>query len=415
VGDFNLGWTPPCHACAATASGDLRARRQARRPIQIRNHQPDGRLLPLKSDPLALRPSFAEQCLSRRRLGHGPAARPAEGNPNSLNAPISIYEVHLGSWRRRPHEGGRWLSYREFRAAYARDMGFTHVEFLHQRASVRRLLGYQPTGLFAPTSRFSTPADFAALVDACHAAGLAVILDWVPGHFPDDPHGLGRFDGTALYEHEDPKQGRHLDWNTLVYNFGRTEVANFLQANSLFWLDRYRVDGLRVDAVASMLYLDYSRPEGGPQPARRARTSGRSALRPSTASVLTLSVPPRRRRIGRMARSARPVDWGGTGFGLMEHGLDARCAGIRRQGSNSSQYHYGRILLACIMRSRRISSCRFRTTRWCTERSLLNRMPGTSARCLYAPIAASCSVTPGEALVMGGELRWENEWRHDRS
>jgi 1,4-alpha-glucan branching enzyme len=122
--------------------------------------------------------------------------------------------------------------------------------------------GYQPTGLYAPTSRFGSPADFAALVDACHRAGLAVILDWVPGHFPDDPHGLAGFDGTALYEHADPRQGRHLDWDTLIYNFGRREVANFLISNALFWLDCYGIDGLRVDAVASMLYLDYSRPPG---------------------------------------------------------------------------------------------------------------------------------------------------------
>ena len=126
--------------------------------------------------------------------------------------------------------------------------------------------GYQPTGLFAPTSRFGSPTNFAALVDACHEHGLGVILDWVPGHFPDDPHGLGRFDGTGLYEHSNPQQGRHLDWGTLIYNYGRTEVTNFLVSNALFWLERYAIDGLRVDAVASMLYPDYSRPAGGWMP-----------------------------------------------------------------------------------------------------------------------------------------------------
>ena len=178
---------------------------------------------------------------------------------------MSIYEVHLGSWRRK--DNNEWLTYRELAEqlpAYARDLGFTHVEFLPvSEHPFDGSWGYQPTGLFAPTSRFGSPADFCALVDACHAQGLGVILDWVPGHFPDDPHGLGHFDGTALYEHANPMQGRHLDWGTLIYNYGRTEIANFLVSNALFWLERYAIDGLRVDAVASMLYLDYSRPYGG--------------------------------------------------------------------------------------------------------------------------------------------------------
>src|SRR5690606_30774285 len=138
--------------------------------------------------------------------------------------------------------------------------------------------GYQPTGLYAPTSRFGSPEDFALLVDACHRAGLSVILDWVPGHFPDDPHGLASFDGTGLYEHADPRQGKHLDWDTLIYNYGRTEVVNFLTSNALFWLDRYGVDGLRVDAVASMLYLDYSRPAGGWVPNRHGGRENLEAI-----------------------------------------------------------------------------------------------------------------------------------------
>ena len=172
--------------------------------------------------------------------------------------------MHLGSWRRK--NGNEWLSYRELAEqlpAYAKDMGFTHLEFLPvSEHPFDGSWGYQPTGLYAPTSRFGTPEDFSALVDACHREGIGVLLDWVPGHFPDDPHGLGYFDGTALYEHANPLQGRHLDWGTLIYNYGRTEVVNFLVSNALFWLDRYGVDGLRVDAVASMLYLDYSRPAG---------------------------------------------------------------------------------------------------------------------------------------------------------
>src|SRR5215212_926260 len=191
--------------------------------------------------------------------------RPASERVNALNSPVSIYEVHLGSWRRKG--SNEWLTYRELAEQlprYVRDLGFTHIEFLPvNEHPFDGSWGYQPTGLYAPTSRFGSPEDFAALVDACHREGLGVMLDWVPGHFPDDPHGLANFDGTALYEHANPLQGRHLDWGTLIYNYGRTEVVNFLVSNALFWFDRYGVDGLRVDAVASMLYLDYSRPYGG--------------------------------------------------------------------------------------------------------------------------------------------------------
>ncbi len=186
---------------------------------------------------------------------------------NGLGSPISIYEVHFGSWMRVPEEGSRWLTYREMAprlAEYCQRMGFTHVEFLPlMEHPFYGSWGYQTTGYFAPTSRYGTPEDLMYLIDHLHQHGIGVILDWVPSHFPTDEHGLGYFDGTHLYEHADPRKGFHPDWNSYIFNYGRNEVRSFLTSSALHWLGTYHADGLRVDAVASMLYLDYSREKSG--------------------------------------------------------------------------------------------------------------------------------------------------------
>jgi 1,4-alpha-glucan branching enzyme len=230
---------------------------------------PDGAPLPLKADPFGfaaeLRPATASIVWNvppRARARNGAAAA---GAP-LRERPIAVYEVHLGSWKRRPEEANRFLTYRELAAElvpYVKEMGFTHLEVLPvSEHPFDGSWGYQPIGLFAPTSRFGTPDDFRFFVDAVHKAGLGLFIDWVAGHFPNDEHGLARFDGTHLYEHADPRQGWHPDWNTYIFNFGRREVLNYLISNALYWLGEYGIDGLRVDAVASMLYLDYSRAAG---------------------------------------------------------------------------------------------------------------------------------------------------------
>lgn len=432
VGDFNL-WDGRRHAMRVRGNGFWEifvpgAHAGAKYKYEIIGS--DGRMLPLKSDPMAfaaeLRPQTASIVVDQTAVSR---PQPAPVGINALHAPMSIYEVHLGSWRRRAHDGGRWLSYHELAEelpGYVRDMGFTHVEFLPvTEHPFDGSWGYQPTGLFAPTSRFGSPDDFAHLVDACHKAGIGVLLDWVPGHFPDDPHGLARFDGTALYEHDNPKQGRHLDWNTLIYNFGRTEVANFLLASGLFWLDRYRIDGLRVDAVASMLYLDYSRPEGGWIPNKhggRENLEAISFLRRFNSELF--SRYPEATTAAEESTAwpmvSRPVDWGGLGFGYKWNmGWMHDTLNYISKDPIHRKHHHGQILFGLHY----VFSENFILPLSHDEvvhgkRSILGRMPGDAWQ-RFANLRAYYGFMfghPGKKLIfMGSEFGQENEWRHDHS
>ncbi len=272
VGDFNLwdGRRHPMRLRGATGVWeifvpDLKEGNSYK--YEIRLH--DGVVLPLKADPVGFGsehpPANASvvRDISPRHWVDDDWMNTRESKHN-IEAPISIYEVHLGSWKRAP--GNRMLSYLELAdqlVGYVAGMGFTHIEVLPvSEYPFDGSWGYQPVGMFAPTIRHGTPQEFRALVEAAHLKGIGILIDWVPGHFPSDAHGLGYFDGTALYEHEDPRQGFHPDWNTLIYNYGRIEVSNYLISNALYWLEEYHVDGMRVDAVASMLYRDFSRPDG---------------------------------------------------------------------------------------------------------------------------------------------------------
>ena len=288
-----------------------------------------GVILPLKADPVGFgsehppRNGSVVRSIANARWSDAGWMK-TRGTVQNVDAPISIYEVHLGSWKRADN-GARALSYQELASDlvdYVVDMGFTHIELMPiSEYPFDGSWGYQPVGLFAPTIRHGTPNEFRALIDAAHNKGLGVLLDWVPGHFPTDQHGLGRFDGSPLYEHADPKEGFHQDWNTLIYNYGRVEVANYLVSNALYWLEEYHIDGLRVDAVASMLYRDYSREAGQWVPNRDGGRENYEAIDLLRQMNITAygEVP------GVMTAAeestafpgvSRPVNHGGLGFGF---------------------------------------------------------------------------------------------------
>ena len=349
---------------------------------------------------------------------------------NGYDSPMSIYEVHLGSWRRTSDDGGhtwRWMSYREIAqplADYIKKMNFTHVELMPvQEHPFYGSWGYQGTGYFAPTSRYGTPQDFKYLVDVLHQHGIAVILDWVPSHFPSDEHGLGYFDGTHLFEHADPRKGFQPDWGSLVFNYGRNEVRAFLLSNALYWLDEYHIDGLRVDAVASMLYLDYSRKQGEWVPNEhggRENLEAISFLRRLNEDVY--KVHPDVQVIAEESTAwpmvSRPTYVGGLGFGMKwDMGWMHDTLRYFSKDPVHRRFHHNDLT--------------FRMMYAFTENfvlplshdevvhgkgSLIGKMPGddwqrfANLRLLFAHMYA----TPGKKLLfMGGEIGQYREWNHD--
>jgi len=351
------------------------------------------------------------------------------GKANGLDAPISIYEVHPGSWMRMPEDNNRHLSYRELAprlADYVNDMGFTHVEVMPvMEHPFYGSWGYQVTGYFAPTSRYGTPQDFMYLVDYLHQSNIGVILDWVPSHFPNDNHGLGFFDGSHLYEHADPRRGFHPDWKSYIFNYGRHEVRSFLLSSALFWLDKYHVDGLRVDAVASMLYLDYSRKKGEWVPNQfggRENLDAISFLRRFNEEIY-LSYP-HAQTIAEESTDwpmvSRPTYVGGLGFGMKwDMGWMHDTLEYFSKDPVHRKYHHDKLtfrMLYAFSENFVLSLSHDEVVHG--KSSLTGKMPGDDwQKFANLRLLFSCMFTqPGKKLLfMGNEFGQWKEWDHERS
>jgi 1,4-alpha-glucan branching enzyme len=388
-----------------------------------------GRLLPLKSDPMAhyfeAPPGNASIVYQSRHRWSDQAWMRQRNTATGMDRPISIYEVHLGSWRRREDQGHRALSYRELAVElvdYVLEMGFTHIELLPvSEHPFDGSWGYQPIGMYAPTQRFGDPDDFRQLVDRCHQAGIGVIVDWVPAHFPRDQHGLGRFDGTALYEHEDPRKGAHADWGTLIFNFGRPEVVNYLIGSALYWIDELHVDALRVDAVASMLYLDYSREEGEWIPNEFGGNENLEAV--EFLKQLNVAVHARGATCYAEESTAwpgvsHPTESGGLGFtykwnmGWMNDTLS-----YMGEEAIHRKHHHDRMTFGLVYAfSENFVLPLSHDEVVHGKRSLLGRMPGDDWQ-QFANLRAYYGFMfghPGKKLLfMGAEIAQRREWNHD--
>jgi 1,4-alpha-glucan branching enzyme len=351
------------------------------------------------------------------------------GRRISLNAPISIYEVHIGSWRRVPEENNRWLTYRELApllAEYVERLGFTHIEFLPlTEHPFYGSWGYQTTGYFAPTSRYGTPQDLMYLIDYLHQRGIGVILDWVPSHFPTDDWALGYFDGTHLYEHSDPRKGIHKDWDSYIFNYGRHEIRSFLLSSVMFWLDTYHIDGLRVDAVASMLYLDYSRKEGEWIPNQFGGRENLEAI--DFLRQFNTEVYKHHAEVQTIAEEStawpmvsRPTYVGGLGFGLKwDMGWMHDTLEYFSKAPIHRKYHHNELTFRMIYAWHENFVLPLSHDEVVHGKgSLLGKMPGdlwqkfANLRLIYAYMYAQ----PAKKLLfMGGEFGQWAEWSHDFS
>jgi 1,4-alpha-glucan branching enzyme len=438
IGDFN-GWNADAHPLRARGddSGIWHGFVEGAGPgacYKFRIASRAGGHVGEKADPFArlaeVPPKTASVVCGESAYAWGDAAwMKQRKSRNALDAPMSVYEVHLGSWRRVPGEGNRSLTYRELAEqlpAYVADLGFTHVELLPvTEHPFYGSWGYQTTGYFAPTSRYGGPDDFAHLVDRLHQAGVGVILDWVPSHFPADAHGLALFDGTHLFEHADPRQGFHPEWNSSIFNYGRDEVRAILISSALYWLDRFHVDALRVDAVASMLYLDYARQPGEWIPNEHGGRENLQAIRflrelneaayrhhPDTQTIAEESTA--------WPMVSRPTYLGGLGFGMKWNmGWMHDTLKYFAHEPVHRKFHHGQMTFGIWYAFHENFVLPFSHDEVVYGKgSLLRRMPGDDWQ-RFANLRALLAfqhLHPGKKLLfMGGEFGQWNEWNHDSS